>query len=233
MRIHASTRLFLLRNLIIGVLLVFPVLGSYVVFTANSVTEQVAAATLQDQEAAPTTVATIADPAPEAAPVEAVAAAPAPVAQQQAPTAIAAAPAPAVDRILIPSVGVNSSFVPVGLASNGAVDVPASTVGWWNGSAQPGTKGAAFFDGHTPGALSALAGVSVGSVISVQKADGQVFNYTIVYRETVALSSVDMRKALRVYGAAAEGLNLMTCAGTYIPSMGTTDQRLIVYAVRS
>jgi sortase (surface protein transpeptidase) len=150
------------------------------------------------------------------------------------PTPVAlATPAPAVDRVIIPSIGLNSQYVSVGLTSNGAIDVHPTLVGVWNGSAQPGSTGAAFFDGHTPGVLTPLTGISVGSTITVQKADGQSFTYTVVYRETIALSAVDMRKALTVYGGSSEGLNIMTCAGTYIPSMRTTDQRLIVYAVRS
>jgi hypothetical protein len=223
----------MIRHLLIGALFAIPLISGYALFTAQAAPIQIQVATVQTtpertvsesiaQEPTEQPAATEVKPETTVAPV---ATAPAPV--------VAATPAPAVDRLIIPSVGINSEFVTVGLAGNGAVDVHPSLVGWWNGSAQPGNRGAAFFDGHTPGALTPLASISTGAIISVEKAKGQTLHYTVVYRETVAYKSVNMRKALSVYGGAREGLNLMTCAGTYIPSWGTTDQRLVVYAVRS
>lgn len=228
-RIQATTRLLLLRHLFVGVLLLAPAFVAYSIYSVPTQTVKAeqhtpAASVISSEEKQ---VAPVEEVAPEPTPVTT----PAP-AQPTSP-APAPTPAPAVDRLTIPSLGLNSPFVTVGLASNGAVDVHPSLVGWWNGSASIGTRGAAFLDGHSPGVLSSLANISTGATISVQKANGEAYNYTVVYRETVPLSSVDMRKALSVYGGASEGLNLMTCAGTYIPSMGTTDQRLIVYAVRS
>lgn len=167
-------------------------------------------------------------PAPQAAaPTPAPAPAPAP---QPAPTP---KPAPVYDKVTIGSIGLSSRYVTVGLTSTNAIDVNPTLVGWWNGSSQPGSPGAAFLDGHNPGALSKLSRATEGMQITITKASGEVLNYTIVHTETVMLEGINMRAALSVYGGASEGLNLMTCAGTYNPNTGTTDQRLVVYAVRS
>ena len=154
---------------------------------------------------------------------------PKPVAAQP----VAATPAPSYDRVSIPSVGLNSRYVSVGLTASGNIDVHPSLVGLYTGNAQPGTPGAVFLDGHNPGVFSSLPSTGVGAQITITKANGEQYNYTVVHTETVQLEGINMRRALRVYGGKSEGVNLMTCVGAYNPATGTTDQRFIVYAVRS
>jgi sortase (surface protein transpeptidase) len=141
-------------------------------------------------------------------------------------------PARVYDSVSIPSLGFSSELVTVGVTSSNNVDVHPTLVGWYNGSAAIGSKGAAFLDGHNPGVFSSLPGIAIGSQISIKKA-GVTYTYQVVYREIVPLVEVNMNKVLSVYGDDDEGLNLMTCIGAYNPSTGTTDERLIVYAVRS
>jgi len=177
----------------------------------------------------------VTEPAKAANIAQAAATSPAPQAavQQPQPAAPAPKPVPAYDKVSIPSIGLSSRFVTVGLTSANAIDVHPSLVGWWNGSSQPGTPGAVFLDGHNPGVFSKLPSLTEGAQISLTKADGQIFTYTVVHIETVMLAGINMRAALSPYSGASEGLNLMTCVGTYNAKTGTTDQRLVVYAVRS
>lgn len=136
------------------------------------------------------------------------------------------------NSLSIPSIGLIASVVSVGTTAQNAIDVPAGRqVGYWNGSAQPGTPGAAFLDGHVDGIFSRLNNLAINQMISVNY-EGQTFNYRVVYREVLALEGIDMGRVLSTYGYASEGLNIMTCAGTYVPSTGTYDHRLVVYAVR-
>lgn len=144
----------------------------------------------------------------------------------------ATTPTPVYDKVSIPSIGLSSRFVTVGTTATNNIDVHPSLVGWWSGSSLPGTPGAAFFDGHNPGVFRKLPSVQVGAQISLTKANGEVFNYTIVHVETVQLEGINMDAALSTYGGANEGLNLMTCVGAYNAQTKTTDQRLVVYAVR-
>lgn len=152
-------------------------------------------------------------------------------------TTVAAAPAPqpapVYDTVSIPSIGFSSRYVTVGLTSGNAIDVHPTLVGWWNGSAQPGSNGAVFLDGHNPGVFSKLPNIAVGATITINQASGASYSYTVVHREIVMLTDVNMRTVLQPYGGSAQGLNLMTCMGAYNPATGTTDQRLIVYAIRS
>lgn len=150
---------------------------------------------------------------------------------QQAPPV--AAPVARTDRLIITAIGLTSPIVPVGKTPDNAIDVHPSLVGWYDRSAAFGTPGAAFLDGHNPGVFRNLPALGIGTPITVERASGEILQYTVVYTETVPLEGIDMRKALRPYNGAPEGLNLMTCVGTYNPQTGTTDQRFIVYAVRS
>lgn len=140
---------------------------------------------------------------------------------------------PASDTITIHSIGLSSRITPVGKTAANAIDVHPSLVGWYDRSAAFGTPGAAFLDGHRPGVFTALPKVTIGSIITIQTSAGQILTYTVAFTEAVPLENIDMRKALRPYEGATEGLNLMTRVGTYSPTTGTTDQRFIVYAVRS
>ena len=136
------------------------------------------------------------------------------------------------NSISIPSIGFQAPIVEVGLTAGNAIDVPSGMqVGHWNGSARPGSLGAAFLDGHVDGIFARLSRLVVGQTLSVNY-DNQTFAYRVVYTEVVLLDGIDMNKALSVYGGASEGLNMMTCAGNYMPSAGTYDKRLVVYAIR-
>ena len=76
---------------------------------------------------------------------------------------------------------------------------------------------------------SALNQVGVGQTFQVIYG-GQTYTYRVAHTETIPLDSVNMRRALAVYGN-GDGLNIMTCAGQFVPSRNTYDHRLIVYAI--
>lgn len=134
--------------------------------------------------------------------------------------------------LTIPAIGLNASVINVGTTADNAIDVPAGPqVGFWTGSAVPGMTGATFLDGHVDGIFAHLHKLTVGQEFSL-RFNGQTFRYQVAHTETVALEGIDMKKALSTYSGAVEGLNMMTCAGTFMPSMNTYDQRFVVYAVR-
>lgn len=143
-----------------------------------------------------------------------------------------ATPAVKGNTLSIAAIGFAAPVVNVGVTETNNIDVPAGAqVGRWTGGALPGERGAVFLDGHVDGVFANLRSVGVGHVVTMTYG-GQLFSYKVVHTETVPLDGIDMRRALSVYGGAPEGLNMMTCAGTFVRSMGTYDQRLIVYAVR-
>jgi sortase (surface protein transpeptidase) len=140
------------------------------------------------------------------------------------------------DRLIIPKINFNSCLATVGLTGDGAVDVHASLPAWFNQSSWVGTNNgsysATFIDGHRSGIFRNLGRLAVGDVITVTLRSGETYNYTVRATETTPLNRVDMRKALAIWGGAAQGLNLMTCDGAYSSSLGTAEARLTVYATR-
>ena len=155
-------------------------------------------------------------------------------------TTVVAPVKPAIDASLPTyiSIGgyVSANIQVVGLTAGGAIDVPGSAVGWWNGSAKPNTVGAVFLDGHNPGALSGLVGVPIGTNIAVTMGDNSVINYQVVGRQIydyIWNNPADQRnrqimaEALSSRGG-SKGLNIMTCYGT--PVAGTYSQRLVIYS---
>jgi len=148
--------------------------------------------------------------------------------------------APDMPRFLsIAKLNMKARILPMGINSDGAVQAPVNIYdsGWYKGGAKPGTQGASFIDAHASGStrqglFAYLDTLKNGDVVSVEQGDGIVFNYKVVHSETVARDAVNMDKALRVYGDASEGLNLMTCTGKWIANERTYDQRVVVYTER-
>ena len=139
----------------------------------------------------------------------------------------------------INSLKIAAKVRPMGLNSIKAIAAPVNIYdsGWYSGSAKPGTPGAMFIDGHASGAtrmglFAYIDTLKVGEQVSVEKGNGEVLNYKVVHVETVSKDAVDMTKVLRTYGGAKEGLNLMTCTGTWIKDEKTYDKRAVVYTER-
>ena len=107
---------------------------------------------------------------------------------EAAPTEGAASVAEPVS-LVIPSIGVSTSIVHLGLTSNGALQVPPTTAvaGWYTGSPRPGSIGSAIIAGHIdsvagPGVFFRLSQLQRGDRVYVRRADGTlaVFKVTEV-----------------------------------------------------
>lgn len=141
-------------------------------------------------------------------------------------------------RILtIPSLNLTARVSEVGLTNANKIDVPgdASFAGWYNGSSKVDTVGAAFMTGHyngvdAGGIFDNLNKISNGATITVEMGDGRKLNYEVVNIENVPIAQVDMSRALSPTEGVMEGLNIMTCQGTW--SASGFSHRLTVYARR-
>jgi LPXTG-site transpeptidase (sortase) family protein len=148
--------------------------------------------------------------------------------------------APDEPRLLkIEALKIQARIRPMGVNSIGAVQAPINIYdsGWYTNSTKPGGIGAVFIDGHASGAtrkglFAYLDTLKNGNTVSIERGDGEVYNYKVVHVETVSKDTVDMDDALRPYGDAKEGLNLMTCTGKWIEAEKTYDKRVIVYTER-
>ena len=137
--------------------------------------------------------------------------------------------------LTIPSIGVRTGLVHLGLTSSGELQVPSSTTvaGWYTGSARPGATGAAVIVGHIdsltgPGVFFRLRLLHPGSRVYVRRADGTL----AVFRVTSVRSYPKSRfPTLAVYGPVPDAeLRLITCGGAFDVATGHYLSNVIVYA---
>lgn len=180
--------------------------------------------------AEPADTAPVAHPSTAATP-SGSAAGPAP----SAPPAKAAAPS----RITISSIGVDSSLMPLGLQTDGTVEVPPAdkgmTAGWYTGGAVPGERGASVIIGHNStrfgrAVFHDLREIAEGADITVRDAQGKEIHFKVTGRETASKQEFPTK---RVYGTTGEkALRLVTCDGAF-DAQGHPVDNLIVYATRT
>jgi len=137
--------------------------------------------------------------------------------------------------LIIPSIGVRSGLVRLGLTSSGALQVPAtaSVAGWYTGSSRPGAIGAAVIVGHidsqsAPGVFFRLRLLRPGRLVYVPRADGSlaVFGVTAVH----SFPKADF-PTRAVYGPTPNAqLRLITCGGSFDFATGHYLSNVIVYA---
>ena len=138
------------------------------------------------------------------------------------------------------SIGVKARVISVGINSDGNINSPsnANDTGWYDGSAKPGNDGQVFINGHTSfssafqAAFDKLPELRAGSIITIERGDGQKINYKVISNKTVSTDEVDMKTALNVPDGADQGLTIMTYTGDYNYRTKTADKRVVVYAVR-
>lgn len=145
-----------------------------------------------------------------------------------------AADAPQI--LTIDALNVAARVRPMGLNSDKSIQAPRNIndSGWYTGSAKPGEAGAMFIDGHASGStrlglFGSLDTLKTGDTMSIEKGDGTKLTYRVVHVATMALEAVDMSKVLAPYDGVKNGLNLMTCTGTWVPESQTLNQRVVVY----
>lgn len=138
--------------------------------------------------------------------------------------------------IRIPKIKVTARVLQMGVNPDGSMQAPVGIfdAGWYNGSARPGTQGAAVIDAHASGPtreglFAYLNTLVVGDAVEIERGDGSKVSYKVVAKETVARDAVDMRKFMTVYGGANEGLNMITCDGSWVKDQRTFSDRTIVY----
>ncbi|MFY7565511.1 class F sortase [Streptomyces sp. WI04-05B] len=155
----------------------------------------------------------------------------------------ATAPAPeapaAPAEIAIPSVGITSSLLELGLNPDGTVEVPPAdkgmTAGWYTGGAVPGEVGAAVIIGHNDthfgkAVFHDLKKITKGADITVTDASGKTAHFSVTAMESVGKTAFPTEK---VYGPTKDrALRLITCDGDF-DAQGHPVNNLIVYATLS
>ena len=120
----------------------------------------------------------------------------------------------------IPSIGVESSIVPLGLNPDGSVAVPASfhVAGWYRYGVSPGQNGPAVLLGHVdsmsgPGVFFKLGALVPGARVVLQREDGKEITYVITGVREYAKSAFP---TLDVYAdTPTPTIRLVTCGGAF------------------
>jgi sortase (surface protein transpeptidase) len=139
-------------------------------------------------------------------------------------------------RLRIPSIGIDSTLIELGLQDDGRIEVPPSgfPAGWFTGAPTPGELGPAVVVGHVdwdrkPGVFFDLWQMTAGETIAIAREDGSM----AVFRVTEVLQvSKDAFPTQAVYGDLDHaGLRLITCGGVFDQERRRYVDNLIVFAV--
>ncbi|MFI8004842.1 class F sortase [Streptomyces sp. NPDC086010] len=159
---------------------------------------------------------------------------PEPPSSHSQPTESPKAMAPS--RLTVPSLGIDSDLLRLGLNEDGTVEVPPAekgmTAGWWAGGAVPGEPGAAVLIGHNDtrfgkAVFHDLHRIDRGADIAVSDAAGRQTHFRVTGTQTVSKKAFPTGK---VYGPTDERvLRLITCDGAF-DADGHPVDNLIVYA---
>jgi LPXTG-site transpeptidase (sortase) family protein len=146
---------------------------------------------------------------------------------------------PTNGSLSIPSVGINAPIENVGLASDGTLDVPAqqpwTDVGWYQYGPYPGTRGSSVIDGHldrpggSPAVFWNLKNVHVGDIVTVTNSKGKVWHFRVTAMKYYTPDAAPVSSIFN--NTSGTYLNLITCAGTWVPAIHQTTLRLVIYTV--
>lgn len=142
----------------------------------------------------------------------------------------------------IPALGIqNTRVFGVGVDKNGALMAPAniSDVAWYSKSATPGSGGVVLVDGHNGGitrngVFSRLHTLTQGSIIEIERGDGEKFRYEVRENQSMHIDEVNSTGMSMMLTTAEEGreaLNIITCDGKWVPRLGQFDRRIMLRAV--
>ncbi len=145
--------------------------------------------------------------------------------------------------ISIPSLNVgNTRVYPVGVTAQNVLDTPRNIndAAWYKKSMTPGTGyGAVLIDAHNGGiskngVFAKLSTLKTGDEITVERGDNKKYTYSVVENQIMSLDEVNatgMKMMMQSADPSKEGLNLITCAGKWVPRLGQFDQRVMLRAI--
>ncbi len=150
-----------------------------------------------------------------------------------------AQPPQRLGTLVIPAIGVNAPLEPVGRLPGGAMAVPVQRqwdgVGWYQYGPRPGEQGSAVIDGHldrpggSPAIFWRLGDLHVGDLVMVVNTSKQTLRFQV--RQVAAYHPASAPLQQIFENNSGKFLNLITCAGTWIPSIHQTTLRFVVYTV--
>ncbi len=134
----------------------------------------------------------------------------------------------------------NARILPMGVNAKRELDTPVNIfdVGWYDASGKPGFGGTLVIDGHNGGphvhgVFKDLPSLVEGDIITVERGDGVVYNYSVVENVSVLLEDADdyMATAAKSPRQGKESVTLISCTGEWSQKQQTYLSRQFVRAV--
>jgi sortase A len=139
-------------------------------------------------------------------------------------------------RLEIPKLRINAKVQHLGVTNSGLMAAPSNytDVSWYRYGTKPGDTGSAVIAGHEDNALSLdgvfkrLNNLQIGDSVYVVGSDGRRLQFKVIEKRIYAYD--DPKPLQRIFTQSnGKYLNLITCAGEWLPSARTNDKRLVVY----
>ena len=138
-------------------------------------------------------------------------------------------------RIRVPVLGVDATVRPMGIESNGEMELPVdpAEVGWYGYGPTPGEPGSAVVAGHVdgdgvPGAFFRIGELEPGERLTVTASDGSSRSFRVVARRTFIKTRLPAALIFRRTGRPV--LTLVTCGGKFDRSTGHYESNVVVFA---
>jgi LPXTG-site transpeptidase (sortase) family protein len=140
-------------------------------------------------------------------------------------------------RLIVPSLHIEAPIEAVGVLPDGSMAVPTHNqwdgVGWYAYGPVPGEKGSAVIDGHLdrPGGAPAvfwrLHELHTGDSVMVKMQGEKTLHFRVTMLQTYEPQQAPLAT---IFGKdSGSYLNLITCAGQWVPAQHQTTHRLVVY----
>ena len=138
-------------------------------------------------------------------------------------------------RVRIPSIGVDSTLVELGLDPDGVMETPepVESAGWFKPSPPPGLPGATVITGHVtwnqePVVFFELGSLRPGDLVEVDREDGKTTTFEVT---RIGTFPKDEFPTAEVYDQPPRSeLRLITCGGEYDPTTHSYPDNVIVWA---
>ncbi len=143
-----------------------------------------------------------------------------------------------IASMAIPKFNIDAPIVVLGVDDNGVMETPDGplNVAWYDFSARPGFGSNAVFSGHVDyynygaAVFWNLKDLELNDLVELRLEDGTVYEYEIISRNEYNASDAPIAEI--VGRTDAEVITLITCGGTFDPSVGQYDNRVVVRAQR-
>lgn len=137
--------------------------------------------------------------------------------------------------LIIPSIGVKANVVEVGLTKEGNMGISddGRVVAWYRYGKRPGEVGSAVINGHVDtkelkqAVFYDLDKLKKGDIIEVVDKNSVTFKFKVVAKK---IYDFDDSSAEVFASSSVPMLNLITCAGEWIPSQKIYDKRIVVFS---